>query len=216
METGPWLSRKPVLFVLGSLIILLGVLLTIYFRTRTYIPLSVSGMIFLCGLFFHCFVVAYRKDEKVLFRRRPSLAGLDGDPEQLLFFGHSPWIFDRPWLFLAGLFFVGLGLGLSLISGDVYLLLLSVFGLVFMLQIWSFWQLNSLTVTTDRVIFQQAYPSIGTLVIPREHVTRLKVDQSKTQRVCRVCTLVIETLEEDVRVKLKCPGEVRGLVDRFV
>ena len=119
-------------------------------------------------------------------------------------------------MFLAGLFFVGLGLGLALISSDVYLLLLSVFGIVFMLQIWSFWQLNAFTVTTDRVIFQQAYSSIGTLVIHREHVTSLTVDQGIAQWVCRVCTLVIGTLEEDVHVKLKHPGEVRGLVDRFV
>ena len=136
--------------------ILLGIVLTIFSRSRLFLPVSVVGMIFLCGLFFHCFMVAYKRDEKVLFRRRARATTLDGDPEQLLFFGHSPWIFDRPWLFLAGVLFVFLGIGLVVITRDVYLLLLSVFGIVFMLQVWSFWQLNSLTVTTERAIFQQA------------------------------------------------------------
>lgn len=214
-ESGPWITRKPVLFFLGSMMILLGIVLTIFSRSRLFLPVSVVGMIFLCGLFFHCFMVAYKRDEKLLFHRKARATTLDGDPEQLLFFGHPPWIFDRPWLFLAGVLFMFLGIGLVVITRDVYLLLLSVFGIVFMLQVWSFWQLNSFTVTTERAIFQQAYPTSGTLVINRKSVKSVTVDQSLPQRLCRVCTLVIETPDEDIHVKLKHPREVRTLVERL-
>ena len=213
-ESGPWLTRKSVLFRLGSLLILVGILLTIYFRSRTYLSLGVFGLFFLCGLFFWCFWSASRKDNPILLQpvRTRTQAS---HPEEMLFFGHSPWIFDRPLLCFTGLLFIFGGVAIALFTGDLYFLLLSVFGMVFMMQVWSFWQLNSFTMTTERAIFQQAYPSNASLVIPREQVTGLAFDQNFVQRVSGVCTLVIQTLDEDIRVKLKHPKAVLKLIDRY-
>jgi len=176
---------------------------------------GVSGLLFLCALFFWCFWSASRKDDRVLLRSVKNKSE-ESQPEEMLFFGHSPWIFDRPSLFLTGLLFIFGGVAFVLFSGDIYFLLLSVFGMVFMMQVWSFWQLNSFTMTTERAIFQQAYPSNAYLEILREQVTGLAFDQNFVQRVSGVCTLVIQTIDEDIRVKLKHPKAVLKLIDSYV
>ncbi len=209
-----WMQRKGVLFFVGTFFLFSGVVLTILFKNRIFVPLIVSGMLFLSGLFFYCHFSTYSKKERSLFSVRANGAFDTSEPEQLLLFTHPVWNFDNPLLFLTGVIFQLSGVALTFTYGDVFFLLLSAFGVVFWLHLWSFYQLNTVTITNKRTTLKQGFPADSTLEVLHSRVSTVQTSQGLLQRLCRVGTVVISSSDRpDMIVNLKNPEGVKDLIE---
>jgi len=212
----PLLDRKPILFVIGTLIMLVGFALIILFRDNTFLWLVVAGILYLSALFFRCYFLTISQTERTLLSEGSSRRPDTSDPEQLYLFIHSHWMFDRPGLFYTGFFFIPLGVFLALTSADMYLLLLSIYGLIFLLQVWSFSQLNILTVTDRRTTLLTGLPADDRIEIRHEEVTSLRTRRSPTQHLFRTWTLVIAGAEDqEMILHLKHPDLVTDLIKQY-
>ena len=213
-DPSPWILRKRVLFFIGTLFLLAGFLLTISFKNRAFIPLIVAGILFLSLVFFYCYFSTYSKGERALLRARPNRELRQSGVEELLLFTPPVWFFDAPSQFLSGLFFQFLGIAFTYIYEDVFCLLLNVFGVAFLLQVWSFYQLNVLVVTNRRIILKQVFPDDRTMEILHAQVRDVQIQQDFSHRLCRVGgRLVISSPDQpDLAVVLQNPKTAQDLI----
>ncbi len=206
----PWSQRNPILFCLGTLIIFFGFALVIVFKERSFVWLILTGILYLSALFFRCYYQTFSQTEK----SEPKRPRTTADPEQLLLFTHSSWIADRPGLFWLGVAFLPLGLGLTIIYADTYFMLLSVFGLIFLLQLWSFCQLNILTVTDQRTTMRTGLPADSLSEIPHTGVEKIRTYRTLFQRLFGTSTLIISgSNKEELIFHTKFPALVTGLIE---
>ena len=207
----PGSQRNPILFCLGTLIMFLGFALVIMFKERAFVWLILAGLLYLSALFFKCYYQTFSQGDKSVYSKRPRPTA---DPEQLLLFTHSSWIADRPGLFWFGVAFLPLGLGLTIIYADTCFLLLSVFGLIFLLQLWSFCQLNILTVTDQRTTMRTGLPADSLSEIPHVGVEKIRTYRTLFQRLYGTSTMIISgSNKEELIFHTKFPALVTGLIE---
>lgn len=196
------------LFLGGTLLLFLGFLAVVFFREAVFASGIAAGTLFLTALFFACYFRNLSDDERKLFRSSRRGAAPD-DVEEVLLFTHPVWSAEHPGLFAIGVLFTLGGGVLTFMLGDLALLLLSVFGLVFLLHLWSFCQLNTLIVTNRVTATREGLPAERCRLIPHQDVMRATTERSGLDRLFRVETLVIDDGSgEPVRMKLRNAGEV--------
>lgn len=173
--------RGSVLFTIGGLLTFLGFACTIYFRNPQFLLLIIAGSLFLSGLFFHTYLFVFPEHENAQKK----------SPEYLQVYTHPHWVFQNPLFVLFGL--------LNLITGsiwayhyqDIYFMLLSIYGLVFLVHLWSFTQLNILTITDHTLTLYTGLPANGILTIPINTIVDVQLTQPFYQRPLRVHTISI-------------------------
>ena len=170
-----WL-RGSVLFTVGGLLTFLGFVCTIYFRNPQFLLLIIAGSLFLSGLFFHTYLFVFPDHERAQKKT----------PEHLQVYTHPYWLFQYPFFALFGLFNVFAGSICAYHYQDIYFMLLSIYGLVFLLHLWSFAQLNILTITDQTLKLYTGLPANGILTIPLHTIVDIQMTQPFYQRPFRV------------------------------
>jgi len=211
--TANGLTVRLKLFLIGTVVLFAGFLAVILFRDAVYAAVIAFGTLFLTGLFFACHFRNLSDDERQLFRSDPS-GNPDLEPEEMLLLTHPVWMSEHPGLFALGLVFTLGGGVLTAWDGDPALLLMSVFGLVFLLHLWSFRQLNSLIVTNRLTALREGLPAEQIRLILHLDVVAVSVERTFLDRLFRVSSIEISDGSDDpVRIKLKNAGEVKRLIE---
>lgn len=175
--------RGPVLFAVGGLLTFFGFICTIYFRNPEFLLLIIVGSLCLSGLFFYTYFWVFSTNEKSLDAHK--------NPGNLQVYTHPDWFFQNLPFVLFGLLNLIAGLVCAYIYQDVYLLLLSIYGLVFLLHLWSFSQLNILTITNLYLHMHTGLPASGILTIPIDTIVEIQHSQPLYQRLLKVHTIRI-------------------------
>ena len=178
--------KGPVLFLIGSVLTLLGFVLTILLRNPEFLILIVVGPLFLSALFFYTYFVIFSRDERALFSSRKNARA-----EHLMLFTHPAWMFHYPRFAIIGMGFIAGGIFSGVIYSDIYFALLAIYGLIFMMHLWSFTQLNILTVTDRRISLRTGLPADSIVNMPLAEIANTQVTQSLLQKICRVHALSI-------------------------
>ena len=210
----PWFQRTSVLFYAGTCLVFSGLALTITFHSRTFFPLSLAGILGLSSLFFNRYVKSYTADERRFFRGDPEAPSPQLGTELPRLYRHPAWIFESPGLFITALFFILLGVVLTLVVGDIYLLLLSVFGAIFHLQLWSFHQLNTVTITERRISVQRRFPEEMSIELTHDQIDEIWLRRTSLQKLAHVGTIVLTRADgPDVEVMLDHPEDVQAILE---
>lgn len=175
--------RGPILFTVGGLFTFLGFSGTIYFRNPQYLWLIVVGSLFLSGLFFHTYFLVFSGKERSIFSRN--------SPGNLLVYTHPDWIFQNRFFALFGFANIVAGLIAGYVNDDIYWVLLTIYGLVFLLHLWSFSQLNILTISDTTLHFHAGLPANRILTIPLHTIADVQHSQTLYQKVFRIHTINI-------------------------
>ncbi len=210
----PWYHRTSVLFYAGTCLVFAGLALTITFHSRTFFPLSLAGILGLSSLFFNRYVKSYTADERRFFRGDPDTTSPQLGPDVPRLYRHPAWIFESPGLLIAALFFIVLGVVLTYLTEDVYLLLLSAFGVIFHLQLWSFHQLNTVTITERRISVQRRFPEEVTIELSHDEIEEIWLRRTSLQKMAHAGTIVISRADgPDVQVVLDHPEDVQAILE---
>jgi len=177
-----WLSG-PILFFVGGLLTFLGFVCTIYFRNPQFLSLIIIGSLFLTGLFFYTYFIVFSSQDK----SRTSQKRL----EHLQVYTHPDWLFQHPKFAFFGFGNIIAGIVCAFIYQDIYFALLSIYGLVFLLHLWSFSQLNILTITDQHIKLHTGLPVDGILTIPIATISDVHYAQPLLQRILRIHTVSI-------------------------
>jgi len=111
------------------------------------------------------------------------------------------------------LFTAGGGAATALL-GDPVLLLLSVFGLVFLMHLWSFRQINTFIVTTRVTAVREGLPAERSRLIRHNDVQSMSIGRALMDRFFRVWWLEIDDgTGHPLRIKVKNPEDVKRLVE---
>ena len=174
------------MFTIGSAFTFLGFALTILLRNAEFLILIVVGSLFLSGLFFYTYYIIFSREERALFSSKKSARA-----EHLMLFTHPAWMFHYPHFAIIGIGFIAGGIFAGTVYNDIYLTLLAIYGLIFMLHLWSFTQLNILTVTDQRISLRLGLPADSIVNIPLTEIANIQMTQSLLQRLFRVHALAI-------------------------
>jgi hypothetical protein len=177
-----WLKGSSLFFV-GGLLTFLGFVCTIFFRNPQFLTLIIVGSLFLTCLFFYTYFIVF-SGQKTL--RTPKKK-----PEFLQVYTHPDWLFQHPKFALFGFGNIIAGIVSAFIYQDVYFVLLSIYGLVFLLHLWSFSQLNILTITDQHIKLHTGLPVDGILTIPIATISNVHYSQPRLQRLLRIHTVSI-------------------------
>ncbi|MBT5829629.1 MAG: hypothetical protein HOH77_05470 [Candidatus Latescibacteria bacterium] len=183
----PFWLRGPILFTVGGLLTFLGFVCTIFFRNPQFLLLIIVGSLFLSGLFFYTYFLVFSTNQKSLDSHK--------NPGNLQVYTHPDWLFQNLPFVWFGLLNLIAGLVCAYIYEDIYLVLLSIYGLVFLLHLWSFSQLNVLTITDLYLHLHTGLPANGILTIPIHTIVEVEQSQPIYQRLLKVHTICI--VDED-------------------
>lgn len=182
-QTVSFWFRGPFLFTVGGIITFLGFLLTIIFRNPQFLYLIILGSIFLSCLFFYTYFIVFSDQDRSIFANKM--------PENLQVYTHPDWLFQHKFFFGFGLINILAGVIAGYLLDDIYYVLFSIYGCVFLLHLWSFAQLNILTITDQTLNFHTGLPASGILTIPIHTITSVVQSQPFLQRLLRVYTVHI-------------------------
>jgi hypothetical protein len=176
--------------------------------------LSLVGILGLSSLFFNRYVKGYTADERRFFRGDPQAASLRSGTEIPRLYRHPAWMFECPRLLATAHIFIVLGIVLTLATSDVYLLLLSAFGVIFYLQLWSFHQLNTVTITEQRILVQRRFPEETSIELTHDQIEEIWLRRTSLQRMAHAGTLVLTRADgPDVEVVLDHPEDVQAILE---
>jgi hypothetical protein len=175
--------KGSVMFAIGGLLTFLGFVCTILFRNPQFLLLIIVGSLFLTGLFFYTYFSVFSVYEQTNRRKK--------NPGNLQVYTHPDWLFQHPLFFLFGLLNIVVGIVCAYFFQDIYWALLSIYGLVFLLHLWSFSQLNILTITDLYLNLHTGLPADGILTIPLETIVEVEHTQPFLQRLLRTHTIRI-------------------------
>ena len=162
----------------------------------------------LIGLSLLPYFVIFSREERALFSKQKSMR-----QEKLMLFTHPAWFFHYPRFALLGSIFVIGGTVFSMTANDIYLALFAIYGLVFMLHLWSFTQLNLLTVTDRRISLRTGLPADSIIDMPLPQIATVQVTQSLIQRLFRVHTLKLTDLQgADLKLHVPFPNLITDLL----
>jgi hypothetical protein len=183
VPSGSFWLKGPLLFAIGALLTFLGFVCTIVFRNPQFLYLIIAGSLFLTGLFFYTYFTIFSTHEPSVHPER--------SPGLLQVYTHPDWLFQHPVFFVFGLANIPIGILCAFVYQDIYFALLGICGLVFLLHLWSFSQLNVLTITDRYLNLQTGLPSDGMLTIPIENIVHVQHSQGLVQRLLRTHTIRI-------------------------
>jgi len=112
-------------------------------------------------------------------------------PEHLQVYTHPDWLFQHPKFAFFGFGNILAGIVCAYLYQDIYFALLSIYGLVFLLHLWSFSQLNILTITDQHITLHTGLPVDGILTIPITTISDVHYGQTHIQRLLRIHTVSI-------------------------
>lgn len=210
----PWHRRTSVLFYVCTCLVFAGLVLTIAFHSRTFFPLSLAGILGLSSLFFNRYAKSYTADERRFFRGDPQAGPPRLGNEVPRLYRHPAWVFECPKLLATAQVFIVLGIVLTLVTSDVYMLLLSAFGVIFYLQLWSFHQLNTVTITEQRILVQRRFPKDVSIELTHDQIEEIWLRRTSLQKLAHVGTLVLTRADgPDVEVVLDHPEDVQAVLE---